>query len=159
MNDGTLVDAIIVEQSRGKKRDDGTSTRDPEASFTKNIGQTYHGYKGHISVGCSTIVTDYRFSDAAPHNSNFIDELTQDEKQMVVADSAYRSEVREAELTSGGVACAIIFIWKKRAKRTAISVEEAESIDRVGACESRASLRVDEEHEVSTSAVPRRKTF
>jgi len=104
MNDGTLVDAIIVEQSRGKKRDDGTSTRDPEASFTKKIGQTYHGYKEHIAVGCSTIVTDYRFSDAAPHKYNFIDELTQDEKQMVVADSAYRSEACEAELTSRGIA-------------------------------------------------------
>lgn len=50
-------------------------------------------------MGCSTIVTDYPFSDAAPHNSNFIDELTRNEK-MVVADSEYRSEVREAELTS-----------------------------------------------------------
>lgn len=113
INDGTLVDAIIIEQSRGTKRDDGTSTRDPEASFTKKNGETYHGYKGHIAVDRSTIVKDYRFSDAAPHDSNFIDELTRDEKQMVVADSAYRSAAREAELTSRGVACAIIFKRKR----------------------------------------------
>ena len=34
VKDGTLVDATIIEQSRGSRRDDGTSTRDPEASFT-----------------------------------------------------------------------------------------------------------------------------
>jgi IS5 family transposase len=54
-------------------------------------------------------VTDYRFSDAAPHDSNFIDELTRDETRMVVADSAYRSCEREAALMARGVTCAIAF--------------------------------------------------
>lgn len=58
-------------------------------------------------------MTDYRFSDAAPHDSNFIDELTGDEEKMVVADSAYRSVEREAELSRRGVACAIAFKRKK----------------------------------------------
>jgi IS5 family transposase len=113
VKDGTLVDATIIEQARGSRRDDGTSTRDPEASFTKKSGETYHGYKGHIAADRSGIVKDYRFSDAAPHDSNFIDELTHDEKKMVVADSAYRSERREAELTSRGVTCAIAFKRQK----------------------------------------------
>ena len=38
VRDGSLVDAMIIEQSRGSKRDDGTSTRDPEASFTRKGG-------------------------------------------------------------------------------------------------------------------------
>lgn len=113
VKDGTLVDATIIEQARGKKREDGTSTRDPEASFTKKHGQTYHGYKGSIAADRSGIVKDYRFSDAAPHDSNFIDELTRDEKKMVVADSAYRSREREATLNARGVCCAIAFKRKK----------------------------------------------
>lgn len=109
VKDGSLVDATIIEQSRGSRRDDGTSTRDPEASFTRKGGRAYHGYKGHIRADRSAIVTDYRFSDAAPHDSNFIDELTGSEKRMVVADSAYRSAEREAALRRRGVCCAIAF--------------------------------------------------
>lgn len=109
LKEGTLVDATIIEQARGQKREDGTSTRDPEASFTSKNGETYHGYKGHIAADRSGLVKDYRFSDAAPHDSNFIDELTEGETRMVVADTAYRSEQREAELTARGVTCAIAF--------------------------------------------------
>jgi IS5 family transposase len=107
VKDGTLVDATIVEQSRGQKRQDGTSTRDEEASFTKKHGRSYHGYKGHIAADRSGLVTGYRFSGAAPHDSQFIDELTEDEKRMVVADAAYRSREREERLARRGVACAM----------------------------------------------------
>lgn len=109
VKEGALVDAMIIEQARGSKRDDGTSTRDPEASFTKKHGETYHGYKGSINADRSALVVDYRFSDAAPHDSNFIDELTEHETRIVVADSAYRSHEREAALTARGVTCAIAF--------------------------------------------------
>ncbi|MFN7021681.1 MAG: IS5 family transposase [Phycisphaerales bacterium] len=109
VKDGSLIDATIIEQSRGRTRDDGTSTRDPEASFTAKHGRTYHGYKGSINADRSALVVDYRFSDAAPHDSNFIDELTRREKKMVVADSAYRSVEREAALDARGVTCAIAF--------------------------------------------------
>ena len=109
VKDGTLVDATIIEQSRGSTRSDGTSTRDPEASFTQKHGRTYHGYKGHIAADRSGLVMDYRFSDAAPHDSNFIDELTGREQKMVVADSAYRSAEREAALTARGVSPALAF--------------------------------------------------
>ncbi len=117
VKDGSLVDATIIEQARGTTRDDGTSTRDQEASFTKKNGETYHGDKGHINADRSGLVTDYRFSDAAPHDSTFIDELTKDEEQMVVADSAYRSHEREANLRERGVACAIAF-KRQRGQKT-----------------------------------------
>jgi IS5 family transposase len=61
----------------------------------------------------SGIVKDDRFSDAARHDSNFIDALTQGEKKMVVADSASRSAEREEDLTARGVSCAIAFKRKK----------------------------------------------
>lgn len=109
VKDGTLVDATIVEQSRGRKREDGTSSRDQEASFTKKHGRAHHGYKGHIAADRSALVTGYRFSGAAPHDSRFIDELTEREELMVVADSAYRSEERERALERRGVACAIAY--------------------------------------------------
>jgi len=109
LREGTLVDATIVERARGSKRDDGSSTRDQDASFTKQRGRTYHGYKGHIAVDRSAIVTDYRFSGAAAHDSNFIDELTQREETMVIADTAYRSAERERALDARGVTCAIAF--------------------------------------------------
>lgn len=109
VNGGTLVDATIIKRARGSKRADGTSTRDRKASFTRKNGETYHGFKVHIAADTSGLVKDYRFSDAAPHDSNVIDELTKDETGMVVADIAYRSAEREAALTGRGVCCAIAF--------------------------------------------------
>jgi len=109
LKEGTLVDATIIEQSRGSKREDGVSTRDTEAGFTAKHGRKHHGYKGHIAADRSALVTDYRFSDAAPHDSRFIDELTEKEQTMVVADTAYRSAEREARLRERGVCCAIAF--------------------------------------------------
>ena len=58
VEDRTLVDATIIEQDRGRKRADGTCSRDPEASFTKKNGETYHGYKGHIAADRSGIVKE-----------------------------------------------------------------------------------------------------
>jgi transposase, IS5 family len=113
VRDGTLVDATIVEQSRGRTRDDGTSTRDADASFTKKHGRTHHGYKGHIAADTSAIVTDYRFGTAREHDSKRIDELTENERTMVVADTAYRSAEREARLRERGVTCAIAFKRKR----------------------------------------------
>lgn len=109
LKEGTLVDATIIEQARGHRRDDGTSTRDEEASFTGKGGRTYFGYKGHIATDRRAVVTDYRFSTAAPHDSAFIDELTAKEERLVAADSAYRSAEREECLRARGVACAIAF--------------------------------------------------
>lgn len=116
VRDGTLVDAMIIEQARGSTRDDGTSTRDDEAGFTKKHGETHHGYKGSIATDRRAVVKDYRFSSATPHDSNFIDELTQDEEHLVVADSAYRSREREQRLKARGVACAIAFKREKGQK-------------------------------------------
>jgi IS5 family transposase len=109
VREGTMVDATIIEQSTGRKRDDGSSTRDEDASFTKKHGKTHHGYKGHIACDLSGIVTDYRFTTAKEHDSRRIDELTVNERTAVLADSAYASRTRRAELTRRGVIDGIIY--------------------------------------------------
>jgi len=106
---GTMVDATIIEQSRGRTRADGTSTRDSDASFTKKHGKTHHGYKGHVAVDFSKIVTGYRFTTASEHDSRRIDELVKDERHAVIADSAYASEARRAALRGRGVIDGIIY--------------------------------------------------
>lgn len=109
VREGTMVDATIVEQSRGRTRPDGTSTRDPDASYTKKHGTTHHGYKGHVAVDLSEIVTDYRFGTAKEHDSRHIDDLTLGERTAVIADSAYSDRRRRAELRGRGVLDAICY--------------------------------------------------
>ena len=110
---GTLVDATIVEAPRGRTRDDGTSTRDADASYTRKHGRTHHGYKGHIACDASGIVTGYRFSTARHHDSRYIDELTEDEPHAVIADSAYADERRRRRLRERGVIDGIIYKRKR----------------------------------------------
>lgn len=109
VREGTMVDATIIEQSRGRPRGDGTSTRDPDASFTKKHGRTHHGYKGHIACDLSGIVTGYRFGTAREHDSRRADELTDRETHAVIADSAYASEARRAALRARGVIDGIVY--------------------------------------------------
>lgn len=111
VNEGTLVDATIIEAPRGKTRDDGlTSTKDPAATFTKKHGRTYHGYKAHIAADGEGMITDYRFDTAATHDSQHADELMADEPDdgSVFADSAYMDAKRKAALEQRGIYCGII---------------------------------------------------
>ncbi len=103
VREGTMVDASIIEAPRGQPRPDGTTTRDPDASFTSKHGVPHHGYKGHIAADLSGIVTDYRFGTAKEHDSRHIDDLTMHETKLVLADSAYSDRRRRAELRARGV--------------------------------------------------------
>jgi len=48
LQEGTLVDATIIEAPKGRTTDDGLgSTKHKSASFTKKHGRTYHGDKAH----------------------------------------------------------------------------------------------------------------
>jgi len=137
VREGTMVDATIIEQSRGRPRDDGTSTRDPDASFTKKHGTTRHGYKGHIACDLSGIVTGYRFGTAGEHDSKRIDELTVQETKAVIADSAYASGERRASLRSRGVIDGIIY------KRQRGQTELYDWQERWNAAVSRLRARVE----------------
>jgi IS5 family transposase len=132
VREGTMVDATIIEAPRGRRGPDGTSTRDAQASFTKKHGVTHHGYKGHLAVDLSGIVTDYRYGTAKEHDSNYIDELTEAETMLVVADSAYSDRGRRRRLRERGVADAIcykrnrgqekLYPWQERFNRAVSKV-------------------------------------
>jgi len=113
---GTVVDATIIEQARGKKTGekdgDGNAitTRDADAGFTKKHGQSYHGYKLHAAVDQgSAIITDTITSSARDHDSRYIDELIEDEKRAVFADSAYSDHDRRERLEKRRVLPGIIY--------------------------------------------------
>lgn len=111
VNEGTLVDATIIEAPRGQTREDGvTHTKDPGATFTKKHGRTYHGYKAHIATDGNGVITDYRFDTAATHDSKHADELMAAEPDhgSVFADSAYMDKERKAGLEKRKVFYGII---------------------------------------------------
>jgi IS5 family transposase len=115
VKEGTLVDALILEAPTGRKtgkKDEASNdltTRDPDASFTKKHGRTYHGYKGHVAADRSGIVTDFEFSTASHHDSRYIDGLTKKEKRAVIADAAYSDRERRRRLEKRGVTDGIAY--------------------------------------------------
>lgn len=112
---GTIVDATIVEQSRGhktgEKDKDGNdlTTRDGEASFTRKGDVSYHGYKMHTATDFSGVITAVVTSTASHHDSRHIDELVENETKAVFADSAYSDAQRREELEARNVLPAIIY--------------------------------------------------
>ena len=111
LQEGTLVDATILEASKGRPRqqDGGLShTKDPSASFTKKHGRTYHGYKAHIATDIQGLITDYVFDTAKVHDSKHMDQLIEGESKAVYADSAYMDKARKARLEDDGVFCGVI---------------------------------------------------
>jgi len=133
LKEGTIVDATIIQQARGRKTgekdDDGNpiTTRDPQASFTKKHGKTYHGYKLHVATDRSGIITGVITSTAKDHDSQYIDALVEEETRAVLADSAYSDRNRRERLESRGVAAGILYkrvrgekdlsAWKKKFNR------------------------------------------
>ncbi len=113
LEEGSLIDATIVEQATGGPRKQetrdaaggmaGESTRDRCASFTKKHGRSYHGFKAHVNVSTDRLITDYVFDTAKVHDSQHIDQLIEGETQAVYADSAYMDKQRSEELAERGV--------------------------------------------------------
>jgi IS5 family transposase len=122
---GTLVDATILQAPRGKKRDDGSSTRDSDASFTKKHGQVYHGYKAHIATDKRGLITGCVFDTAKVHDSRHFASLTANEPDggQVYADSAYDSGALRQPLHRRGVFTGII-IKRRRGQQSLPAVHK-----------------------------------
>ena len=109
---GTLVDATIIEAPRGKKTGDGEGgvrhTRQKSASYTKKHGRTYFGYKAHIATDRNAMIKDHVFDTARVHDSRQMDPLIEGEKEAAYADSAYMDQARKQRLEDAGVFCGII---------------------------------------------------
>jgi IS5 family transposase len=109
LQEGTLVDATILEASKGTKKtvadEDGTrtntTTRDQDASFTKKHGRTYLGYKMHVATDTRGVIKQVIADTAKVHDSNHFEALIGDELDgsgagAAYADSAYASKKHTA---------------------------------------------------------------
>lgn len=112
LNEGTIVDATIVDAPMGQKLTDEHGlerhTHDPAATYTKNHGTLRHGYKAHMATDTRGMIIDWVFDTAKVHDSNHIDQLTVAETQVVYADSAYSSKERRQRLEAEGIVDKIV---------------------------------------------------
>lgn len=96
---GCIQDGTFLEQSKGKKNRYGESTRDPEATFTKKGGRTYHGYKAHIETNekdpfiLSTSLTTAKVHDSGQQNALMTGEETE-----LYGDCAYGLSKKKNQL-------------------------------------------------------------
>jgi len=103
VNQGTLIDASIIEAPLGGKRADGSSSADPAATKTVKGGRSYHGFRVHIATDRGGFVTDYVYDTAAESEHTHFDQLAEKEAQAVFADSGCRSKERVEGLRGRGV--------------------------------------------------------
>ena len=122
---GTIVDASFVEVPRQRNtREENKiikegqtppewenqphklSQKDLDARWTKKNTETFYGYKNHIRADAeSAIITDYKVTDAAVHDSQTLPDLIgpQNKDENLFADSAYKSAKTDAQLAELGI--------------------------------------------------------
>lgn len=78
--------------------------KDMEARWAKKNGQSYYGYKNHVSVDTEhKLIRGYEVTSAEVHDSQvFIELLRENSGRSVWADSAYWSEENELMLAASG---------------------------------------------------------
>lgn len=103
LQNGTLIDASIIEAPLGGKCQDGTSSGDPLASTTVKNGRSYHGYRVHFATDRRGMITDYVYDTARVSEHEHFDQLACREKKFVCADSGCRSRDRIERLRQRGV--------------------------------------------------------
>ena len=114
LNEGTLVDATLIHASQPKRKRDrngkvvSNEAADTDATYTSKRGVKHHGYKMHIATDRAGIIKDIRTTTAKVHDSQMIDELTQDEEKAIFADSGYMSQERKRSLRAKGIFAGII---------------------------------------------------
>ena len=84
--------------------------KDVDARWTKKNHENHYGYKNHVNVDQGNkLVQSYEVSDAAVHDSQVFETLldqTEDKegkKRAIYADSAYRSQEKEASLVADNI--------------------------------------------------------
>ncbi len=88
--------------------------KDVDARCTKNNTESHYGFKNHINADQGNkLVQSYDVTDAAVHDSQVVEALldhSEDEggkKRAIYADSAYRSQEKEASLATANIASQI----------------------------------------------------
>ena len=116
---GTIVDASFVEVPKQRNtreenalikdgkvpkawqgHSDKLSQKDLDARWTKKNNETFYGYKNHVKVDAQPVlITDYKVTNAAVHDSQVLPELIADAKgENLFADCAYKSAETDALL-------------------------------------------------------------
>lgn len=114
LNEGTLVDATLIHASEPKRKKDengkviSNEAADGDATYTSKRGVKHHGYKIHIATDRAGVIKDIRTTTAKVHDSQMIDELTQEETMAIFADSGYMSKERKRVLRAKGIFAGII---------------------------------------------------
>lgn len=104
VNHGKLVDATIIDAPKGRKREDGTNTRDKDAGFTKKNGKTFHGYKAHVGTDTKGhFIEDVIVTSATTHDNEAFDDLVKGETKAVFADKAYIDMEKKRDFRKRGV--------------------------------------------------------
>lgn len=100
---GKIVDATMSEVPKGRKREDGSTTRDEEASFTKKNGKTYHGYKGHFSTDTKgKFIQMVYTSTAKDHDSQHENKVLDGNEAAIFEDSAYVNKEKKKRFREEG---------------------------------------------------------
>lgn len=104
---GTMLDATLIETGAASPpRGDGEQPVDPDAAFAKRSGKAgfTYGYKAHVGVDQGSgliravITTPANINDTTP-----ADQLIRGDERAVLADGAYHTHAREAQLKAKGV--------------------------------------------------------
>lgn len=112
---GTIVDATFVEAPRQHNRRDENEDikkgnvpeawkrpenihklrqKDTDARWTRKGNHSYYGYKDHVKADAdSKLITDYKVTHAAVHDSQPMPEMINKSDKAVYADSAYWGKV------------------------------------------------------------------
>ncbi|MBC7772653.1 MAG: IS5 family transposase [Pyrinomonadaceae bacterium] len=109
VKEGSVIDAVIIEAPRGTFQKDGSTTRDPVASFTTKRGRTHFGYRAHMKTNTGGVILDYIFDTARVSEHSHADDLIGDEPIALYADSGYMKKERSEALTARGAFAGIIF--------------------------------------------------
>lgn len=101
---GAIIDATIVDAPKGRKRSDGSSTRDTEAGFTRKHGEWRHGYKAHVRTDTQgRFIERVVVTGANVHDSQAADALIHPDDPAVFADAAYISAERKRDCRRRGI--------------------------------------------------------
>ncbi len=114
LKEGSIVDATLIHSSEPKRKKDdkgkviSNKAHDPDATYTSKRGQKYHGFKLHIASDKNGMIRKVSTTTAKDADINELDYLTEEEKEYIVADSAYMSKARKREHRTKGIISGII---------------------------------------------------
>jgi IS5 family transposase len=121
----TLIDATLVESSRKRPAHETAKAGqapDADARYARKHGQSYYGYKAHVSTdGRHQLICRVKATAANVDDSQVFAELIDPATRAAYADKAYDSKTNKAWLAAHGIANGIL---KKGAHHIKLTAED-----------------------------------